>query len=532
MPLRIAVSLVAILLLTAVVLHESKRPAAAQTDNLLIEARITAERQDDNRVKVALELRRESADWTERLQPQRRYLSADAPIDVWRYSEPLPPIDGVPGRLRIAARRTSLQHVELALQRDLGDGWGDLQLPRARLLRSIRTPFFRDRFPTSSIDLIDNGPQRCRLGLLLGPGDRCRFPDTRELLFVDDAGVAHYPTDPARSSSDSDDGMLSPSDPFPRAYFAVPFLHGILPEAISQTVWIDLLADGRYLIRHLGRDRLHPVNSAVCTAGLLIPFGHYCGMPAGYVWFVVYPEGPAHLTVPNHELSWVSDADIHAEVSPQGNVGSHTVHAVREAEGWRITTLEAPNPPVLPFTPIDLGPCAIGTIVGRGESCSDPTSHSTFWVNDAGHWGWDDGLPNDPNVAYGGISIAGHPANHSFGYQPLTDSRWLLTWIAGALPTVTSTGNCYVGLLVYPGETCSADGPSWFWVFPDGMAAYHRVVDRNRIHVEDIRVRYSSGRIYSYDFTAERQDDGSFQIVHMDVRLVQPEIEPEAQAEP
>lgn len=526
MPLRIAVSLVAILLLTAVVLHESKRPAAAQTDNLLIEARITAERQEDNRVKVALELRRESADWTERLQPQRRYLSADAPIDVWRYSEPLPPIVDITGRLRIAARHIPYGHVELALQRDLGDGWGELQLPRARQLDSPR--YGPDRFATSSIDLVDRGPQRCRLGLLLGPGDYCRFPDTRDLLVIQANGVARYPTGLDLPPGDRDYGRLAPDDPYPAAYFPVPFLHGFPPGTTWQTVGIDSLGEGEYIIRRLGRDRLRPANGAVCAAGLLIPFGHYCGMPAGYVWFTVYPQGPAHLTVPNHHLSWISEADLHAEVSPKGNVGPHTVHAVREAEGWRITTLDAPSAPSLPFATADVGPCTLGAVIAPGESCSDPASPSTFGVNAAGHWVWDSGRPQQDDGSVVSIGLGGHPAHHSFGFTLLTDGRWLIAGVADTEGSLRRAGDCRVGLVLYPGEVCDDPlGPFLFQVFADGLAAYDHVADRNRVHAEDVRVHYTGGVIGSYDFTAERQEDGGFRIVRMNERLIQPETQPE-----
>ncbi len=521
---RIAVSLAVILLFAAAVLHESQQSAAAQTNDLLIEARITAERQEDNRVKVALELRRESADWTERLQPQRRYLRADAPIDAWRYSEPLSPIDGVPGRFRIAARRTLYGHVELALQRDLGDGWGDLQLPRARQLDSPR--YGPNRFATSSIDLVDHGPQRCRLGLILAPGDYCRFPDTRDLLVIQANGVARYPTSLSLPPGARDDGRLATGDPYPSAYFAVPFLHGFPPGTTLQTVGIDSLGEGKYIIRRLGRDRLRPVNGAVCAVGLLIPFGHYCSVLAGYVWFVVYPQGPAHLTVPNDQLHWISDTDLHAEVLPK-HIDPHTVHAVRETGGWRITTLDAPLASSLPFAATDVDPCALGAIIAPGESCSDPASPSTFSVNADGYWRWGNGPRGSPADGGSGIGLQGHPANYSFGFRPLADGRWLIVQTADTGGSLRHVAECRVGLVLYPGETCSSTGASWFEVFPDGLAAYHRVADRNRIHVEDVRKQFSGGVIASYDFTAERQDDGGFRIVHMNERLIQPETQPE-----
>ena len=92
MPLRIpriAYALIAALLLALAVSNGAAQSTTAQSDYRLIEARIAAERQDDGRVKVALELRRSDAGWDERIQPRRRYLAIDAPIDMWRYTEPL-----------------------------------------------------------------------------------------------------------------------------------------------------------------------------------------------------------------------------------------------------------------------------------------------------------------------------------------------------------------------------------------------------------------------------------------------------------
>ena len=513
MPIRTA-PLAIILLLTAAALYASTHPTAAQPNDLLIEARITAERQDDNRVKVALELRR-GDDWSERIQPQRRYLPADSPIDVWRYSDPLPPIDGVPGRIRIAARRIPYGHVELALRRDLGDGWGDLQLPRARQLDSARYGPYR--FATSSIDLVDNGPQRCRLGLILTPGDRCRLPDTREELIVQADGVLRYPIDPynARGVGSDDDGMLTPNDS--SHYIVVPFLHGIPQgEATEGGVQIEPLGDGEYIILSLGRDRLRPANGGACVAGLLVPFGHYCGMPATFVWFAVYPEGPAHLTVPAHQLQWISEADpLHAEVSPWGNVGAHTVHAVREADGWRITTLDAPNPPLLPFTSTQRGTCTQGMILEPGQSCADPTSPSIYWVDPFGRWSWDDQPPtSESGGGASGFNQSGWGVG-SFGFNALTGGRWLVSRISGVFPDLKHVGDCLVGRVIYPGERChNAD---WFRVFRNGVAAFDRVADESRVH-ETFRIVDGGIIIGSYDFTAERQDDGGFRIVSVGMR--------------
>lgn len=123
----------------------------------------------------------------------------------------------------------------------------------------------------------------------------------------------------------------------------------------------------------------------------------------------------------------------------------------------------------------------------------------------------------------------GHPASHSFGFGPLTDGRWLVDRIADTEGSLRWVPSCRVDLVVYPGEACSSNGPLSFSVFPDGLASYHRVVDRNRIHAEDVRIRFGGGAIRSYDFTAERHDDGGFRIVRMDARLVEHEAQPESQ---
>lgn len=510
MPLRIsrvALALAAALLLALAVSNGAPQSTAAQSDYRLIEARIAAERQDDGRVKVALELRRSDAGWDERIQPRRRYLAIDAPIDMWRYTEPLQPIESVPGRLRIAARRIPHGHVELALQRDLGAGWGDLLLPYARQLDSPR--FGPIRFATSSVDLVDDGPTRCRLGLILAPGDRCRFPDTRELLIIQADGVARYPIDPHNARGvDYDDGTLTGSEW--REHFVVPFMHGIPLGKATQYVEVEFLGDGEYIIVRMGRDRLLPANGADCAAGLLVRFGHYCGMPAGFVWFVVYPEGPAHLTAPGHELSWISATDLQAEIIPGGNIGHHTIRAIREIEGWRITTLDAPDYPPLPIAPTDLGECHLGMIVGPEQSCSDPTSPSTFWVNPYGRWGWNDG-PTSSDAS--GLTIINHPNGHSHGFQSLLNGRWLVSFMAYTRADPKLTGACFIGDVVYPGEYCQA--AVWFWVFPNGLAAYGTAADRNRVRETDFRISYENGVIESYDFIAERQDDGGFRIVHI-----------------
>ena len=61
----------------------SQELVAAEDEYLLIEARVVAQRHDDGRVEVVLELRRDGARWVEQITPVHRFLPDPAPTGVW-----------------------------------------------------------------------------------------------------------------------------------------------------------------------------------------------------------------------------------------------------------------------------------------------------------------------------------------------------------------------------------------------------------------------------------------------------------------
>ena len=111
------------------------QPVAAEEDYLLIEARIVAQRHDDGRVEVLLEVRRDSAGWLEQIMPVHRFLPDPAPTGVWWNSTPPLTVSGVPGQFGITARRIEGGHVELGLQRVVGPHWAERLLPRLAATR-------------------------------------------------------------------------------------------------------------------------------------------------------------------------------------------------------------------------------------------------------------------------------------------------------------------------------------------------------------------------------------------------------------
>ena len=488
-----------IALLTAL---SGPQPAAAEDDYLLIEARVVAQRHDDGRVEVLLEVRRDSAGWVEQIKPVHRFLPDPAPIGVWWNSTPPLTVPGVPGQFGITARRDARGRVELGLQRVTGVHWGERLLPRFGRLDSPR--YGSDRVYTSSIDLLDEGPQVCALGTVLNPGERCRLPDTRDEFVVEPDGSAHYPHEPGRESS---------------IYIVVPSLHGLehdpSVDASVHGIHVERLADDRYMFIRLGRDLLHPANGADCVQGLLVPFGHYCGIPAttaGYVWFVVYPQGPAHLSIPNFELSWVSDADLHAETIPVDYLPHYRVDAVREDAGWRISTLVAPGsdtPRVLSDESVQ---CSPGLILPPGDSCADPTSTQVFSVAADGGITIDDGPLL--HVAFG-TGAGHHPNGRTLSFHPLASGDWLVTRIRHHPDDLTEIGLCTIGLVVYPGEVCIQTGRMWFRVFANGLASSVNTTSFERINIAGRTIRYGGGSVAQYELTAERQSDGGFLITWM-----------------
>ena len=374
-----------IALLTAL---SGPQPVAAEDDYRLIEARIVAQRHDDGRVEVLLEVRRDSAGWVEQITPVYRFLPDPAPTGVWWNSTPPLTVPGVPGQFGITARRIEGGHVELGLQRVVGPHWAERLLPR---LGRLDSPRFGPRmFTTTSIDLVDEGPALCRPGLVVRSGERCRFRDTRSEFVVDSDGSASYPVGPQQTAGGARAASASvPLDKF-RTYFSVPLTDGVAPRSAREAVIVERLEHGAYLFIRMGLDPLQPANGADCVERLLVPFGHYCGLPTttgGNVWFVAYRGGLAHLSVPNFELSWVGVDELHAETTPIEYLPHYRVDAVREAGGWRLTKMIAPQPDESASMSSELEDCAPGQILQRGESCGDPTVDRCVWRRRGGRLG-------------------------------------------------------------------------------------------------------------------------------------------------
>ena len=333
--------LLAALLLTQLL---SQQLAAAEEDYLLIEARVVAQRHDDGRVEVVLELRRDGAGWVEQITPVHRFLPDPAPTGVWWNSPPPLTVAGVPGQFGIIARRIEGGHVELGLQRVTGVHWGQRLLPRFGRLDTPR--YGSDRVYTSSIDLVDEGPAVCQLGLIVSPGEQCRFPDTREVFVAEPDGSAHYPHEPGSGAGYSErkafpDGQW-------RIYVVVPFVQGLGhdPQASSviHGVRIERLEHGRYIFNRLGLDLLGPINGADCVQGLLVSLGGYCAVPGSSAWFIAHPSGLAQFTIGYEQLSWIGDDRLEVDDDLPHAAGPVRLDAVRQAGGWRTISLNAPAP--------------------------------------------------------------------------------------------------------------------------------------------------------------------------------------------
>ena len=371
----------------------SQQSVAAEDDDLLIEARIVAQRQADGSVAVWLEVRRSDDGWDEWVSPRDRVLPADAELDLWHDTGSFT-VAGVTGLLRLSLRHIAHGHVELGLQRVIEQGddeeesWAERLLPR---LRQLDSPRFGPRmFTTTSIDLVDEGPALCRPGAIVRSGERCRFRDTRGEFVVDADGSASYPVGPQPTAGGSTGATVGvPPNQF-RTHFSVPLTDGVAPRSALEAVIVERLEHGAYLFIRMGFDPLQPANGADCAEALLVPFGHYCGLPTttgGNVWFVAYPGGLAHLSVPNFDLSWVAEDELHA-VTPQIEYLPHyRVDAVRESGGWRLTKLIAPQPVESASLSDELEDCAPALILQRGESCGDPTSTGVYGIA-AGAAGW------------------------------------------------------------------------------------------------------------------------------------------------
>ena len=290
--------------------------------------------------------------------------------------------------------------MELALQRAIEQGddgdesWAELLLPRLRRLDSPR--YGPQMFTTTSTDLVDEGPTLCRPGAIVRSGERCRFRDTRGEFVVDADGSARYPVGPQQTAGGGRAASASvPPDAF-RTYFSIPLTDGVAPRSALEGAGVERLEHGAYLFIRMSFDPLQPANGADCVEALLVPFGHYCGLPAttgGNVWFAAYPHGLAHVSVPNFDLSWVGEDELHAETAQIDYLPRYRVDAVREAAGWRLTKLIAPQPVESASLSGELEDCAPALILQPGESCGDPTSTGVYGIAAEGGWVVDDAPP-------------------------------------------------------------------------------------------------------------------------------------------
>ena len=115
------------------------------------------------------------------------------------------------------------------------------------------------------------------------------------------------------------------------------------------------------------------------------------------VWFVVYPEGPAQLTAPGHERSWISATDLQAEIIPGSQCrSSHQfARSARPKDGGSQRS-DAPDYPAVANRPDR------SRRVPPGHDCRPRTKllRSDLALNVLGQclrarWGWNDG-PTSP----------------------------------------------------------------------------------------------------------------------------------------
>ena len=213
----------------------------------------------------------------------------------------------------------------------------------------------RVRIRTSPIELVDEGPTVCYLGLVLSAGERCRIAETRSHFAVRTDGVAIYPPSWSRSRVRFATESRRPG-PIPQLSPSSRAGGRPRPREPAKSLAVERIRDGAYLIIRTAYDLLQPVNGADCVQrACSSPSATTAALPAttaGHVWFVVYPHGPAHLSIPNFELSWVSEADMHAETIAVDYLPHYRVDAVREqTAGWRITRTIAPPSYALALLP-------------------------------------------------------------------------------------------------------------------------------------------------------------------------------------
>ena len=105
-----------------------------------VEVRIVAQRHDDDRVEFGLQLRLPGEPWSERALPAQRFFPPGTEVGRWLVSSPIALATdsgavavGTDIEVRVAAKRRSNDHIELALQqRDPGESWGEFLLPTRR----------------------------------------------------------------------------------------------------------------------------------------------------------------------------------------------------------------------------------------------------------------------------------------------------------------------------------------------------------------------------------------------------------------
>ena len=132
-PLRLTLALLALAASAAIIAADFTTLAQAQSAEAS-EFRIAAQRHSDGRTEFALQLRTSGAKWSERLLPQRRFLSAGARAERWYLSAPLELEGG--RRLRIAVRPRASGRMEFAAQQraSADDQWSERLLPRHRFM--------------------------------------------------------------------------------------------------------------------------------------------------------------------------------------------------------------------------------------------------------------------------------------------------------------------------------------------------------------------------------------------------------------
>ena len=314
-------------------------------------------------------------------------------------------------------------------------------------------------------------------------------------------GDASYPGGSYEVPGDEQDGTSRPA--FRRFQFRVPFLHGIPPRGSFPAVLIERLAHGEYIVLQMGADRLRPINDADCAPGLLVPAGHYCQLPGGYAWFVVYEQRLAHFTVPEPGLNWLSYGDLEADATPTRSLGAFGLDAVREAEGWRIETFQGRTPWVAPAGLVDVDACHAGLILERGQSCGTQRRPRRCGSMPRGAGVW---------TAVALTTLAPASASQATPTGTASSSRRSPGDVGSSRGSHEAArnllGSCSVGLVVYPGEWCWGRGPHVFIVYANGLAHFADTAERDRLEA-------TSSEGWFAEFRAARQSDDGFLITAM-----------------